>query len=38
MFEGRYSWSDDNLSRDFAGFGDIELGGASVFVGGAFRF
>jgi len=37
-FEGRYSWSDDELGDEFAGLGEIELGGTSFFVGGAFRF
>ena len=36
--EGRYSWSDDKLQEDFAGFGKIELGGASVNVGVSIRF
>jgi hypothetical protein len=38
LLEGRYSWSEDTLGNDFAGFGDIDLGGASISVGGAFRF
>lgn len=38
LSEGRYTWSDDNLNDDFAGLGKIELGGASFFFGGAFRF
>lgn len=36
--EGRYSWSDDKLQEDFAGFGKIELGGASANVGVSIRF
>ena len=36
--EGRRSWADDNLAGDFAGLGDIELGGTSVFIGGSFRW
>ena len=38
LLEGRYSWADDNLSGDFAGLGDIELGGTSAFIGGSFRW
>jgi hypothetical protein len=38
VLEGRYSWADDKLSDDFAGFGTIELGGGWVFVAGSFRF
>ena len=38
VLEGRYAWSTDTMGGDFAGFGDIELGGASLFIGGAFRF
>ncbi len=36
--EGRYTWSDDVLSDDFAGLGDIELGGTAFFLGGTWRF
>ena len=38
LFEGRYSWADDDLGGDFAGFGELDLSGPSVFVGGSFRF
>jgi hypothetical protein len=38
LLEGRHSWADDDLSGDFAGLGDIELGGTSVFIGGSFRW
>jgi hypothetical protein len=38
MLEGRYTWADDELDEDLAGFDRIELGGAWFFVGGAFRF
>ena len=38
IFEGRHTWSDDKLNDDFAGLGQIDLGGTSVFVGGSFRF
>lgn len=38
LFEGRYSWTDDTPDGDFAGIGDLDLGGISAFVGVAFRF
>lgn len=38
LFEGRYSWVDDNLGRDFAGLGEIDLGGLSTYLGGSWRF
>ena len=38
MFEGRYSWSDDELGESFGGLGDIDLGGASAFIGASMRF
>ena len=38
VFEGRYSWADDELSEDFAGLGEIVLDGWSFNFGGAFRF
>lgn len=38
LFEGRYSWSEAELEGDFAGLGNLQLGGASVYVGGSFRF
>jgi hypothetical protein len=38
VLEGRYAWSSDAMSGDFAGFGDIELGGASLFIAASFRF
>jgi len=38
LIEGRRSWADDNMSGDFAGLGDIELGGSSGFIGGSFRW
>jgi hypothetical protein len=38
LLEGRYSWSRAELGGDLAGLGELELGGASVFVGGSFRF
>ena len=38
LFEGRYSWVDDDLGGRFAGLGTIDLGGASVYIGGAIHF
>jgi hypothetical protein len=38
LFEARYSLADDDLGDDFAGLGDIELGGASIAGGFSFRF
>jgi hypothetical protein len=38
VLEGRYSWSDDDLDEDFAGFGEIDLSGVLISVGGSFRF
>lgn len=38
--EGRYSWADASVGGSFQGVntGQLDLGGASVFVGGALRF
>ena len=39
LLESRYSWADDQLnSGDFPGFGRLNLGGSSVFIGASFRF
>ncbi len=39
LFEGRYSWADDQLDNaDFPGFGRLDLGGPSIYVGASFRF
>ena len=38
LVQGRYSWSDDTLGEDFSGFGEIDLSGATISVGGSFRF
>ncbi len=38
LFEGRVSSATDELSEDFAGLGDIELGGTSIYAGVSFRF
>ena len=34
----RYRWAEDTLSRDFAGFGDLDLSGFEVTGGFAIRF
>lgn len=36
--EARYSWSSAELSRDFSGFGKLDLSGLSTTVGFAVRF
>jgi hypothetical protein len=36
--EGRYADADDDLGGSFAGIGDIELGGVSLYGGFSFRF
>lgn len=38
LFEGRYSFSDDEPEGDFAGLGQLHLGGASAYAGLSFRF
>jgi hypothetical protein len=38
LFEGRYSWAEDDLTEDLAGLESIDLGGAWGFVGASFRF
>lgn len=38
LFEGRYSWFEDDLGEDFEGLGEIELGGFWVHGGASFRF
>jgi len=38
LFEGRRTWADDELEDELGALDRIELGGTSVFVGGAFRF
>lgn len=37
LFEGRYTWSDDDLGDDLAGFGTLDLDGAAVYVGFSVR-
>ena len=36
--EGRYSWANDDMSRDFVGFENIDLGGFQATAGVAIRF
>jgi hypothetical protein len=36
--EGRYAWSDDELSDDFAGLGKIVMDRGSLFAGWTYRF
>ena len=36
--EGRYAWSDDELSDDFAGLGKIVFDRGSLFLGWTYRF
>jgi len=38
LLEARYSWSETSMSRDFAGFGTLNLDAASFYFGGAWRF
>ncbi len=38
FFEGRYRWADDELNKDFAGFGTIDLSGTQAAGGLSFNF
>jgi len=38
MFEGKYTWSEENLGSDFAGLGKLDMGGLSISAGAALRF
>ena len=38
VVEGRYLWADDDVDDDFSGVEDLDLSGASLLIGGAFRF
>ena len=38
LFEGKYTWVDENLGSDFAGLGDLDLGGTSISVGLSYSF
>jgi len=38
FFEGRYRWSEDELNKDFAGFGTIDLSGVQLAGGFSYNF
>ena len=38
MFEGKYTWVDEELGDDFAGLGTLDLGGFSISAGASIRF
>lgn len=38
FFEGRYRWADDELNKDFAGFGTVDLSGLELAGGLSFNF
>ncbi len=38
VVEGRYLWADDDVDDDFFGVEDLDFSGASLLIGGAFRF
>ena len=38
FFEGRYRWAEDELNKDFSGFGTIDLSGAQLAGGFSFNF
>ncbi len=38
FFEGRYRWADDELNKDFAGFGTIDLSGFQAVGGFSYNF
>jgi len=38
FFEGRYRWAEDELDRDFAGFGTIDLSGIELTGGFSWNF
>lgn len=38
LVEGRYQWSDDELTEDFEGLGKIVMDGATAYVGASVRF
>jgi hypothetical protein len=38
FFEGRYRWAEDELNRDFSGFGTIDLSGMQLAGGFAYNF
>ncbi len=38
LIEGKYTWVDEDLGSDFAGLGNLDLGGTSVSVGLSYSF
>jgi hypothetical protein len=38
FFEGRYRWAEDELNRDFSGFGTIDLSGYQLAGGFSYNF
>lgn len=38
FFEGRYRWAEDELNKDFAGFGTIDLSGFQAVGGFSYNF
>lgn len=38
LFEGKQTWTDEELGSDFSGLGKIELGGTSFYGGIAYNF
>ena len=38
VVEGKYTWASTDLRGDFAGLGEIDLGGFSISAGGSIRF
>lgn len=38
VVEARYLWADDDVDDDFFGVDELDLSGASLLIGGSFRF
>jgi len=38
LIEGKYTWADEDLGSDFAGLGNLDLGGTSISVGLSYSF
>jgi hypothetical protein len=38
MFEGKQTWTDEELGSDFSGLGELELGGTTFFGGITYNF
>ncbi|MBD3867887.1 MAG: hypothetical protein IFK94_07175 [Acidobacteria bacterium] len=38
LIEGKYTWVDEELGSDFAGLGNLDLGGTSISVGLSYSF